>query len=129
MGSSSHLLVADDYAPIRQGLVLMLNPVPEFQLVGEASNGQQVIDQLPLLEVDVVLMDVEMPIMDGIATTKYIRQHFSNVKVLGMSPYDEPCYRQEMIEAGALGCISKTSATSTWIEALKAVSSGKHYIS
>ena len=101
--------------------------MPGFSLVGEASNGQQVLDQLPNLEVDVVLMDVQMPVMNGISTTQYITQHYPEIKILGMSSQDEPYYREDMLRAGALGCIPKIAPTQLMAEAVKTVARGQTY--
>ena len=121
------LLIADDHPLIRQGLRYLLANVPCVQVVGEAVNGQQIIEQLPTLRVRVVLMDVQMPVLDGIRTTAHVVRYFPEVHVLGLSLYDEPYYTQDMLRAGALGCIPKNVSTEVLVRALRTVAQGEYY--
>jgi DNA-binding NarL/FixJ family response regulator len=120
------LLIADDHPLIRQGFRYLLDNVPQVQVVGEAVNGQQVIEQLPTLRVRVVLMDVRMPVLDGIHTTAHVVRYFPEVHVLGLS-YDEPYYTQDMLRAGALGCIPKSVSAETLVRAVRTVARGERY--
>ncbi len=76
------ILLVDDQHLIRQGLKSMLESNAEIQVIGEAENGQRALKEIPTLQPDIVLMDVRMPVMDGVATTKAIAQQYPDVKVL-----------------------------------------------
>jgi DNA-binding NarL/FixJ family response regulator len=102
-----------------------------FKIVSEANNGKEVIDYLQenLNTVDVVLMDINMPEMNGIEATDYISKNHKNVKVLALSMHDEESYIKSMVDAGALGYILKESGTSELVSAIKSVEKGKRYYS
>lgn len=128
MDEDISLLIADDHPLIRQGLRYVLADVPEMSVIGEATNGQQVIEQLPTTPVRVVLMDIQMPVLDGIQATLHIVRYFPQVKVLGLSLYDEPYYTADMLRAGALGCIPKSVTTPTLVQAVRTVAHGEPYV-
>lgn len=86
------LLLVDDQLIIRQGLRSLLEAKPDLEVVGEAENGQQAIAQVETLQPDVVLMDVRMPVMDGVAATRAICQQFSQTKVLVLTTFDDDEY-------------------------------------
>lgn len=93
------VLIADDQQPARQGLKALLSYVPQIEVVGEASNGQEALALVAEEQPDVVLMDIEMPVMDGLAATQAIKRRWPKVKVVAISIY--PKYRAEAIAAGA----------------------------
>ena len=123
-----HLLIADDHPFVRQGLALLLSGDPDMRVVGEAINGHQVLVQLVELDVHVVLMDVRMPILDGIQTTERIARDFPEVKVLGLSLYEYPGYAEAMRSAGALGCLPKSVSGSVLREAIRTVAQGQRFV-
>lgn len=123
-----HLLIADDHPFVRQGLQRVLSHDPNIRVVGEATDGPQVLVQLVTLEVDVVLMDVRMPVLDGIRTTERIAQQFPSVRVLGLSLYEYTGYAHEMLLAGALGCLPKTVAGPVLLQAIRTVARGEPFV-
>jgi DNA-binding NarL/FixJ family response regulator len=125
------LLLADDHGIIRDGIKLMLNKTPEFEIITEASNGQEVLDYLKKnpKSIDVVLMDINMPIMNGIEATQVITDKYRNINVLALTMHIEETYISNMLKAGALGYILKESNKTDLIEAVKSVASGKKYYS
>ena len=116
-GRPLRLLLADDHALMRQSLARVLNEEPDLEVVGEAADGQQAVELTAQLRPDLVLMDVSMPVMNGIDATQAIRAASPHIQVIGLSMFEEPSQAQAMREAGAAQYVSKTSAT----EALVAV--------
>jgi len=101
------LLLVDDQMIIRQGLRSLLEAKPDLEVVGEAENGQQAVAQVETLQPDVVLMDVRMPVMDGVAATRLICQQFSATKVLVLTTFDDDDYVSQAMRLGALRLSAK----------------------
>ena len=101
--SPAQILIADDHDLVRDGFQRMLASNPDLQVVGEARNGQEAIELCRSLRPDLVLMDVRMPEIDGLAATRIIKEELPTVSVLIISTYDDPDYLLEAIEAGAAG--------------------------
>ncbi len=93
------MAIADDQQPARLGLRSLLSFVPQIEVVGEASNGQEAIELVAAEQPDVVLMDIEMPVMDGLAATQAIKRQWPAVKVIAISIH--PKYRAAAIASGA----------------------------
>jgi two-component system, NarL family, response regulator LiaR len=113
------ILVVDDHQILRMGLTLFFETCDDFELVGEAENGQQAVELCDALLPDVVLMDVQMPVMDGItATQKIVQQHpQTHVVILTYSLEGSP---QEAIQAGARTVLTKTVSGDTLAQAIRA---------
>jgi len=122
------VLLADDHKIIRDGIKSMLRAEQAIEIVGEASNGRELVNLLPDLATDLILMDVNMPEMDGFETTAYIAKHHPSVKVLVLSMLDHERYITKMLEAGALGYILKNTGREELTHAIKTVASGNLYI-
>src|SRR5690349_16021032 len=101
------ILLVDDHKIIRDGIQSLLKDEPSIVVVGEASNGLEMIDFLPNNPVDVILMDLNMPLMDGFEGTKYVREHYPNTKVLVLSMLDHENYISKVLDSGASGYILK----------------------
>ena len=125
------LLLADDHLIIRDGIKLMLKKSPEFAIIAEASDGKEVLSYLKANpnKVDIVLMDINMPEMNGIEATQHITENFKNVKVLALTMHAEETYITSMLKAGALGYILKESGSNELITAIKSVAIGQKYYS
>ena len=125
------LMVVDDHLIIRDGIKLMLKKNSNYEVVSEASNGKEAISFLygNPGKIDVVLMDINMPIMNGIEATEEITEKFKDVKVLGLTMHAEETYITSMLKAGALGYILKESGTEELMMAIDAVSVGQKYYS
>jgi DNA-binding NarL/FixJ family response regulator len=104
-----HLLLVDDQDLIRRGLKALLSTDPELNVVGEAENGQEAITLVAQLKPDVVLMDVRMPVVDGVAGTREICQRFSTTKVLMLTTFDDQEYVAQALQAGASGYLLKNT--------------------
>jgi DNA-binding NarL/FixJ family response regulator len=123
-GHKIRLLLVDDQIIIRQGLKSLLESKPDLEVVGEAENGQQAIAQVEILQPDVVLMDVRMPVMDGVAATRYICQQFSATKVLVLTTFDDDDYVLQAMRLGARGYLLKDTHSDDLAAAIRAVNRG-----
>lgn len=122
--SKIRLLLVDDQTIIRQGLRSLLEAKPDLEVVGEAENGQQAIEQVEALAPDVVLMDVRMPVMDGVAATRKICQQFSQARVLVLTTFDDDDYVAQSIRMGAKGYLLKDTHSDDLAAAIRAVYRG-----
>lgn len=118
------LLLVDDQRIVRQGLRSLLEAKPDLEIVGEAENGQQAIAQVEVLQPNIVLMDVRMPIMDGVAATRQIVEQFSTSKVLVLTTFDDDEYVAQAIRAGAKGYLLKDTHSDDLAAAIRAVYKG-----
>jgi two-component system response regulator NreC len=123
------VLIADDHTIVRDGICALLALAPDIEVVGEAGNGMVALDKVRELVPDVVLMDIAMPMMDGLEATRRIRKEFPGTKVLVLTQYAEKGHIFPIIEAGAQGFISKTAASSELTSGIRAVHSGDSFLS
>jgi DNA-binding NarL/FixJ family response regulator len=103
------VLIADDHHDFRKIVHEFLNQLPNVFVVGEAKNGDDAVKKVKKLYPDVVLMDISMPLMDGLEATRIIKQHWPSTKVLIATTFDDPTCRMEALEAKADGFILKES--------------------
>jgi DNA-binding NarL/FixJ family response regulator len=118
------LLLVDDQMIIRQGLRSLLEAKSDLEVVGEAENGKVAIAQVETLQPDVVLMDVRMPVMDGVAATRLICQQFSQIKVLVLTTFDDDEYVSQAMRLGARGYLLKDTHSDDLAAAIRAVHKG-----
>ena len=118
-GAPARVLLADDHDVVRQGFRVVLGTQPDIEVVGEASNGREAIEQARRLRPDLVLMDVTMPVMGGIEATRRIKAEMPGVCVLMFTSHEEPEYLLEAIEAGAAGYVLKGAPVSRLIGAIR----------
>lgn len=118
------LLLVDDQNLIRQGLKTLLELEPDLQVVGEAENGQIAIESVARLQPNVILMDIRMPIMDGVAATKEICQQFPNANILVLTTFDDDSYVAAAIKHGAKGYLLKDTPSEEIAAAIRAVDRG-----
>ena len=123
------VLLADDHAVLRDGLRFLLEAQGDIQIVATASNGQEAVEQASLNCPDVILMDISMPVMNGIEATKKISELCKETKVAILSMHHTAEYRQRALEAGAVGYLMKDSAGIELITAVRALHQGKSYFS
>ncbi len=114
------VLVADDHAIMRDGLARVLNRQPDVAVVGAAANGQEAVVLARKLRPNVVVMDISMPLLNGIDATRAIKAARPRTRVIGLSMYGEPHYAAAMRQAGAEACINKTGAASELVAAILA---------
>lgn len=123
------LLVVDDHTIVREGISALLELSPETVVLGEASNGKEALEMTEKLQPDVVLMDIVMPIMDGLEATRCISKDYPGVKVLVLTQYDDREHVFQVIEAGAIGFIDKSTVSSELIRGIRAVYRGDSFLS
>jgi two-component system response regulator NreC len=128
-GSLIKVLLADDHTIVRQGLKLILSAHPDLEVVGEAANGNEVINLAEKLKPDVILMDVAMPELNGIEATRRLHQISPRMKVLVLSMHKEAVYIREILKAGARGYILKDAIDTELVNAIQSVARGDGYIS
>jgi DNA-binding NarL/FixJ family response regulator len=119
-----NLLLVDDQNLICQGLAAVLNQEADLQVVGFAENGQTAVDRVQSLQPDVVLMDIRMPVMNGIEATRLIAEQFPDVKILMLSTFDEDRDIAQSVRAGAKGYLLKDMPALELVEAIRLVHRG-----
>src|SRR5918997_2368678 len=118
-GAPTRVLLADDHDVVRQGFRLVLDTQPDIEVAGEAANGREAVEQARRLRPDLVLMDVTMPVMDGLEATRRIKAEMPGVCVLMFTSHEEPEYLLEAIEAGAAGYVLKGAPVSRLVGAIR----------
>jgi DNA-binding NarL/FixJ family response regulator len=122
------LLIAEDHALFRNSIVWMLkNLHADIDVIGEAQNGQELLFKAEILQPDIVLTDIQMPIMDGIIATKTLKERFPAIQIIALSLLDEPNIVKAMIDAGANGYLLKHSNPEEMLTAIREVSQGRNY--
>jgi len=124
-----NVIIVDDHKMFRSGLRFLLNNVPNIKVIGEASNGTEFLQIAEKEPIDIALMDINMPEMNGIEATKIAMEKFSDLKVIVLSMHGEEEYYDQMLDAGVKGFLLKNSGADELIQALEAVMAGKSYFS
>jgi DNA-binding NarL/FixJ family response regulator len=119
------ILIADDHPVVRTGLQGMLAGEGDFEVVGEARDGREAVDKATLLEPDVVLMDLRMPVLDGVAATQLIRAGQPETQVLILTTYDTDGDILLALDVGAVGCLLKDSPREELFRAVRAAARGE----
>lgn len=128
MGKTKILLV-DDHEVVRAGIKMLLKEHELFEVIAEAENGKQAIEIIQSNEVDIAVMDINMPVMDGLEATQEIIPKYPEVKILALTMLNEEQHIRQMLKAGASGYILKNSGMQELIKALTNISQGRHYFS
>ena len=123
------VLVVDDHTIVRDGICALLALAGDIEVVGEAANGSEALKMVKELGPDVVLMDIAMPIMDGLEATRRICREFPRIRVLVLTQYDDREFVFPVIEAGASGFISKVAASPELASGIRSVFRGDSYLS
>jgi len=119
------VMIVDDHAMVRKGLVSFLKNEPTFELVGEASDGREAIEACEQLKPDVILMDLVMPELGGVAATRTIHQRWPAVQVLALTSFQEKELVQDALQAGAIGYLLKNVSGDELAEAIRQAHSGR----
>ena len=123
------LAIADDHELFRKGFISMLSGVPDFEFVLEAANGQELLDKMATQSVDIVLMDLQMPVMDGMQATEILLEKYPDVKVIVVSMFDEDRFVIHMLEKGVHGYLLKDTSTDEVEKAIYRVAEEGFYYS
>lgn len=118
------IMLADDHPLFIEGLSMMLRREPDFELCGIANNGREVLEMLPTTNPDLILLDINMPKMNGLETIKYIKQSYPSVKIVMLSGYFDDAIIKEAKLKGANGYLLKSSQQDELIHTIKMVNSG-----
>ena len=124
----SRIFLVDDHTIVRDGLRALLANEPDIAIVGEASNGQELLDLLPTTPADVVLLDANMPVLDGLATTQRLRAEYPQVRVLILSMLAHERYIGQLFDAGAAGYVLKSAEKGEILVAIQTVIAGRQFL-
>lgn len=123
----TRILIVDDHTMVRDGLSSMLQRQPDFEVVGEASNGKEGVEQAERLRPDLILMDLRMPEMDGVEAMRKIRIHQPEVDFLVLTTFDTDEYIFDAVEVGAKGFLLKDTSRDELFNAVRTISNGNSY--
>ncbi|MBK3518980.1 response regulator transcription factor [Carboxylicivirga marina] len=123
------LVIVEDFAMIREGLKLVISKVEDFEFIGEYTNGKEFIDALPTIEPDVVLTDIDMPVMDGVKMTHMALSLKPDLKIIALTMFADRKFYYKMVTAGAKGFVLKQSPTNELEYAIRDVNNGDNYFS
>ena len=122
------ILLADDHAVVRSGLRMLLEAQPDFEIVGEAETGTEAVAMVDELHPDAVLMDIQMPDLNGIEATKIIKEKSPETAVLALTMHEDDHYFFEMLHAGASGYVLKRAAPDEVVQAIRTVCRGEVFL-
>ncbi|NDJ78549.1 MAG: response regulator transcription factor [Chloroflexi bacterium] len=122
-------MIVDDHDIVRSGLVNMLDTFDEFVLAGEASNGEQALHLCDAHAVDIILMDLVMPVMDGITAIRHIRAGYPDVKIIALTTFEEEKLVQEALQAGAISYLLKNISVDELSRAIREAHAGRAVLS
>lgn len=128
MTNTIRVMLVDDHDVIRFGLRSFLDTQNHIEVVGEASNGEEAIETAQKINPDVILMDITMPVMDGMTATHHLKQTCPECHVLALTVHEDKEYFIQMLNAGAFGYITKQAASDELITAIDAVAKGHVYL-
>jgi len=128
MNSKIKIILADDHSVLRAGLKLLLNNEIDFTVIGEASDGQEVLSLLQTTPADVLIIDLSMPNMGGLECIKEIKSRGYDIKILVLTMYDDEQYIKETMRSGALGYVEKHALDTELFIAVKTVANGQRYL-
>ena len=126
---SIQILITDDHQLFREGIVSLLSALPQIVIVGQAENGQEAIEKAKNLKPDIVIMDLSLPVINGVDATRILHKELPDTRVLVLSMHADKHYIKEALEAGAYGYLCKNCTYDQLIEAVNTVYQGKKYLS
>jgi two-component system nitrate/nitrite response regulator NarL len=125
--TAKKIFIVDDHQMVIDGLTLLINSIPGFEIAGVSNDPQKALDRLKDTAVDIVLTDVSMPGMSGVELTRCIRKQYPDINVLALSMFGDSMIVSEMIDAGVSGFILKNTGRQELEEALKIIAAGGNY--
>ena len=123
-----NILMVDDHLIVREGIKRIINDVPDMNIIAEASNGNEAMELLLENIYDIVLLDISMPILNGIQTLKLIKKYNNKLPVLMLSMHSEEQYAMRSMKAGASGYMTKEIAAQELVIAIRKINNGRKYI-
>lgn len=126
---SIKILIADDHQLVREGLATLLSDDPDIEVIGQAKDGKEAVEYTKKLKPDILLVDIGMPLVNGIEATGILKREIPELKVIGLTMHAEKTYIKGMLEAGADGYLFKSCAYDELILAINTVCVGNKYLS
>jgi two-component system invasion response regulator UvrY len=126
--SNINVMLVDDHAVVRMGFKMLLEMSADIKVVAEAENGEQAIKLFTEHKPDVIVMDITMPGIGGMEAIERIKARDDNAKILVLSAHEDSVHPKRVLNAGAIGYLTKRSAAEELIKAIRTVASGKHYL-
>jgi DNA-binding NarL/FixJ family response regulator len=121
------IIIADDHKMMIDGLLSMLSDEKNMEIIGVANNGEEVLKILETKNADLVLTDINMPLMNGIELTKALKQKYSSIKILALSMFGDIEHIQEMLNAGISGYVLKNTGNKELVDAINSIANGGTY--
>ena len=122
------ILLADDHVTVRQGLKLLIDSEPDMEVIGEAGDGSEAVHKAKELMPDVVVMDISMPGMNGLAATRALKKTHPHAVIVTLTRHGDHAYLQELLRAGVSGYVLKRSAPTELLHAIRAAAAGGQYL-
>jgi DNA-binding NarL/FixJ family response regulator len=129
MAEKLRIIIVDDHEFFRNGVKMVISKLKYAKVVAEASNGKEFLEVLKDKEADIILMDIEMPIMNGIEATEKALEEYPDLKIVGLTMFNDEEYVDRMIDAGASGFLLKNISKEILDQALQSIASGNTYYS
>jgi two-component system response regulator NreC len=127
--AKTRIVLADDHAILREGIRALLEDQPDMAVVGEAADGRRAVELAREQSPDLVVMDIGMPLLNGLEATRQIKREYPQVSVLVLTMHDNEEYVAQILAAGASGYVLKRAASSELVTAIRAVAAGQSYLS
>ena len=128
MRETLRILLADDHVTVRHGLKLLIDSQPDMKVVAEASDGESAVQRAVALKPNVVVMDISMPGVNGLAATRSLRKLQPNAAIVTLTRHSDDAYLQELLRAGVSGYVLKQSAPTELLQAIRAAAAGGQYL-
>lgn len=128
MTAKLRILLAEDHGTVREGVKMLVNEQPDMEVVGEAGDGDTAINEARRLVPDIVLMDISMPVLNGLKATEKLHSLLPGVRIIALTRHTDDGYLQQLIAAGAMGYVLKQSAPNELLSAIRVIGSGKSYL-
>ena len=122
------VVLADDHVTVRQGLKLLIDSQPDMKVVSEAGDGSEAVKRATTLHPDVVVLDISMPGMNGLAAARALRKHRPEAAIVTLTRHSDEAYLQELLRAGVSGYVLKRSAPAELLHAIRAAGAGGQYL-
>lgn len=122
------ILIVDDHEIVRAGMRMLLDALLDIEVVGEAKNGREAIEFIEQHPVDIIVMDVSMPEMNGVEATRYIKEKYPDMRIVALTIHEGEEYFFQMLQAGASGYVPKRAASKILLQAIQHVAQGDIYI-
>ena len=122
------VFLVDDHETVLEGLKAVVNAQPDMEVIGEASDGRNVVEDVRRLRPGIVVMDISMPNLSGLAATKALHEEFPAIKIVALTRHAEHGYLQQMMRAGAAGYVLKQSRVADLINAIRSVAGGGTFV-